>query len=284
MGGQEAIWHVLIDDKQHGPLTKDDVLEHLRAGMLAGSDLIWRPGFSDWKPVRDTEDFWRPPKRTSIQPPIAAPSPPPIPATPEQVHERGKTDASYDREKWSLWKAANIGLIVSACTLLLQIGNGRGYELANYAHTASAETITFLASQILAAPALFFLVALVRNLFNIRQPESSKSALWGVLSFTAMLIVITSALTLYQELFFNSTEAISGETRKWFVDRSFSGCVAKQRSLGQNVTEAQIDKYCTCAMGKLADTTTYRILGTELDASALVDLKQRAEAAGSACR
>jgi hypothetical protein len=44
MAGQEAIWHVIIGGKEQGPLTKAHVLEYLRHGMLAGSDLIWRPG------------------------------------------------------------------------------------------------------------------------------------------------------------------------------------------------------------------------------------------------
>jgi hypothetical protein len=67
MADQEAIWHVIIDGKEQGPLTKAQVLEYLRHGMLAGSDLIWRPGFPDWKPVSELGEFWQPPKRTPVQ-------------------------------------------------------------------------------------------------------------------------------------------------------------------------------------------------------------------------
>jgi hypothetical protein len=67
MAGQEAIWHVMIGGKEQGPLTKAQVLEYLTHGMLAGSDLIWRPGFPDWKPVSELGEFWLPPKRTTVQ-------------------------------------------------------------------------------------------------------------------------------------------------------------------------------------------------------------------------
>jgi hypothetical protein len=88
----------------------------------------------------------------------------------------------------------------------------------------------------------------------------------------------------YGEVFFSSTEIISGETRKSFVADAHLACVQKQRSLEQNVTEAQIDKYCTCTTEQVADRTTYKQLGTEPDASALANLKQKVEAAGYACR
>ena len=35
---------------------------------------------------------------------------------------------------------------------------------------------------------------------------------------------------------------------------------------------------------KIADSTTYKQLGSEADATALADLRQRLEAAGNACR
>jgi hypothetical protein len=187
-------------------------------------------------------------------------------------------------ERWSLWKSSNIGLLVSAFTLLLQIGNGRGFELADYAHTASAATISGLIGQILGAPLIFVLIAVVRNLLNRRQPKSSASAVRGALTFVALLVSILGSLMIYGGIFFSSTEKISGETRKTFIADATRSCVRKQRSLGQSVTEAQIDKYCNCASEKMADGTTYKQLGNEPDASALADLKQKAEAAGYACR
>src|SRR6516162_2854498 len=77
MSGQEAIWHVGINNDQNGPLTKGQVFELLKDGLLTGSNLIWRPGFPDWKTISDVSDFWQPPKLPpsagdAVQPPPPA--------------------------------------------------------------------------------------------------------------------------------------------------------------------------------------------------------------------
>ena len=77
MSVQEAVWHVVINDNEQGPLTKSQVLEHLKDGLLTASNLIWRPGFSEWKSISEVSDFWQPPKRLSA---IDVVQPPPIPA------------------------------------------------------------------------------------------------------------------------------------------------------------------------------------------------------------
>jgi hypothetical protein len=284
MGGQEAIWHVSIDDKQQGPLTKDEVLAHLKSSMLAGTDLIWRPGFSGWQPVKDTEDFWQPPQRASKPHSFSAAPPPPPPPETEHTHEEDNTVSHRDREKWSLWKAANIGMTVSIITNLMQIGLGQGYELANYARTASVETISNLTGRFLAIPLIFLLITLVRNLFFFRQPRSSKSSLWGALTFAALAVCIIAGLTLHQEIFYHSTDQIAGEARKSFIANAASGCISKQHSFNQNVTDSQIEHFCNCVSEKLADGTTYNRMGGGLDHLALANFRERGEAAANACR
>jgi hypothetical protein len=195
-----------------------------------------------------------------------------------------QTGASRGGEKWSLWKSANIGLLGSAFMLLIQVGGGRGFELASYAHTASAETISNLIGKILAAPMIFVLIAVVRNLLYRRRPKSSTRAVRGGLTFAALLVCMFGALVVYGEVVFSSTETISGEPRKTLAADVARSCARSQRGLGQNVTEAQIDKYCTCVGEKMADSTTWQQLVGEPDAAALAALRQRAEAAGSACR
>src|SRR5262249_30385132 len=151
MAGQEAIWHVMIGGKEQGPLMKAQVLEYLRQGTLAGSDLIWRPGFPDWKPVSEIGDFWQPPKRTTVQPTL-------VQSAPEHIPEPDRIDASSTRENLSVWNAALVGLLFSAFLLLIEISPGGGFKLANSAHTASAETLSYLISQILAVPLIFALL------------------------------------------------------------------------------------------------------------------------------
>lgn len=186
-------------------------------------------------------------------------------------------------QKWSLWRAANIGIGVSAVSLLLQGANGRGFELASYAH-GSPETIGHLAGQVLAAPLLFVVIAAIRNLFNRRQARSSASAFWGALTFAALFVAIFFGLFIYGESVFSRDEAIGGEARKSFIADTQSACIQKQTSLNQTVTQQQIQSYCTCVSERMADTMTYRQLGTELDAKALAGLQQKVGAISSLCR
>jgi hypothetical protein len=281
MASKEAIWHVTIEDEQRGPLTKAQVLEYLRDGMLIGSDLVWRPGFTDWKSVNETADFWEPPRRTLGQGTLQS--------APERVYDDNKTEATPVKpanERWSLWRSANFGLLVSALVLAVGSFDERGFQHASYAQTASAETIFALLGEIMAGPLIFVLVALTRNRFYWRQPKSSASALRGALTFAFLLGAIAVALKLHAYVVFSSSDAISGAAQKKFVEGVQRSCMQKQRSLvqGQNVSEIQIAKYCTCTAEKMAASTSYKELGVDPDAKALDYLKQRAEAAGVACR
>jgi hypothetical protein len=277
MAEEDAIWHVIVDGAQQGPLTKAQVFEFLRGGTLVGSDLIWRPGFPGWRPVSEINEFWQPPPGMTAGVKVPAQSQ-------TLADQPRRSDEPFVGKKWSLWKSASIGLLVSALTLLVQVASGRGFELANYAHTGSAATISALTGQTLAAPLIFVLVASVRNLFNRRQSRSSASAVKWALTFAALVVGVFAALFVYGEVFFSSTEAISGEARKQFIAGVYRTCFQKQRSISQAVTDAQISSYCTCASEKMADGTTYKQLGTEPDASALGDLRQKTEAVGYACR
>ncbi len=51
------VWFVGIDGKQVGPLTEQEVVEHISAARLGADDLMWRKGFSAWTPVREVAPF-----------------------------------------------------------------------------------------------------------------------------------------------------------------------------------------------------------------------------------
>ncbi|MGY3696889.1 ABC-type uncharacterized transport system permease subunit [Bradyrhizobium sp. USDA 3240] len=141
-----------------------------------------------------------------------------------------------------------------------------------------------MAGQTLAAPLIFVLIAVVRNLFNRRKSKSNANAIAWAATFAALLVGVFAALFIYGEIFFASDDVISGEARKAFVTGVQSSCVRKQRSISPTATEAQVQDYCLCVSAKAADGTTYRQLGTEPDARALADLRQRMEAVGNSCR
>jgi len=272
---------VVVGSTEQGPLTKAHVLEFLRGGMLARNDLIWRPGFADWKSVSEIDDFRQRSPRMTAETGVPLQSEINVSAHSEHVADGGEP---LRGKKWSLWKSANVGLLVGALTLLVQAVSGRGFELADYAHTGSAATISSLIGQTLGAPLIFVVVAAARNLVYWRRPKSTASTARGALTFVALLACILGALKVYGEVFFSSTEMIGGESRKAFIADASRACVQKQRSSGANITEAQIEKYCTCVSEKMADGTTYQQLGTEPDANALADLRIKTEAAGYACR
>lgn len=69
MTGQQAEiqWYIARDGKQHGPLSDVEMRTFVAQGHLKPTDLIWRPGFADWRPAPAVFPFQQP------QPPPAAP-------------------------------------------------------------------------------------------------------------------------------------------------------------------------------------------------------------------
>jgi hypothetical protein len=160
--------------------------------------------------------------------------------------------------------------------------SGKGFQTASYVQTASIETIAELFGEVIAAPLFFVLVTLMRNAFYWKQPKASASALGGAFTFALLLGAIAGALTLYSRVVFMSTDLIGGQARSEFVAGTQRSCVQKQRSLGQNVTDAQITTYCSCTAEKMADGTTYRQLGGE--SPDIANLRQKVEAAVRTCQ
>ena len=69
MTGQQAEiqWYIARDGKQHGPLSDVEMRTFVAQGHLKPTDLIWRPGFADWRPAPAVFPFQQP------APPAAAP-------------------------------------------------------------------------------------------------------------------------------------------------------------------------------------------------------------------
>jgi len=280
MAGDEAFWFVVMNGEQRGPLTKAQILEYLMEGGLAGNDFIWRPGFTGWKAVNEIADFWEPPRQIPRR--ATAHS------MPEQSSKEDETEAAGvpGNEKWSLWRSANFGGLLSAGLLALVAATGQGFEIASYVQNAKTETVAILFGVIMAAPLLFVLVALTRNSFMGPQRDSRASARLSALTFVVLLCAIAGGLKLYANSVFTSTDLISGGARNKFVERMQKSCFRNQRSLAGNekVADSQIAKFCDCVGEKLADGTSYKELQIEmLDPKAIDDLKQRAVVTGRAC-
>lgn len=61
-------WYLARDGKQHGPLSDVEMTKLVELGHLRATDLVWRPGFADWRPA------------PSVFPSAAEPTPPARPA------------------------------------------------------------------------------------------------------------------------------------------------------------------------------------------------------------
>jgi len=47
-------WYYATDDnRQHGPVPREDLVEQYRLGSLQPTQLVWREGMGEWKPARD---------------------------------------------------------------------------------------------------------------------------------------------------------------------------------------------------------------------------------------
>lgn len=87
MNGQQADiqWYIARDGKQHGPLSDVEMRTFVSQGHLKPTDLIWRPGFADWRPAPAVFPF------QPQQPASFAPRPTTQGVRPEQA--RGPTAA-----------------------------------------------------------------------------------------------------------------------------------------------------------------------------------------------
>ena len=283
----EAIWHALVGNEERGPMSRTQVLAYLRGGTLTGDDLVWRPGFEDWLPLREIQEFWLPPVRsqpprygTTDQPVVdrseAALAPPPL--TVEANGTRNQKD-----EKWSLWGAASAGLVLSVALLVIGALSKDGYKLAGYAHTPAADSLAYLFGQLAFAPILFLVIAAIRNgVKGAKLRSSSASAGKQALIFFVIAISVAASLKIYGEYYFSRQDVISGEARTDIVQSFMSGCVRSQQNMAANLgaTETQINSYCNCLASSLG-SLTYKQIGMS---NAMDYIRQSIEAAVPACR
>ncbi len=66
----DAVWHLVIDQEQVGPMTADQVRVHFAQGDIDADSYIWREGFTDWEPLSSVELFAD--IESSAAPPAAA--------------------------------------------------------------------------------------------------------------------------------------------------------------------------------------------------------------------
>lgn len=53
----DAIWHVVVDGDQQGPMAVSQLTEMLSAGAIDWETFVWAEGFDNWLPLREVEDL-----------------------------------------------------------------------------------------------------------------------------------------------------------------------------------------------------------------------------------
>ena len=53
----DAVWHLVIDREQVGPMTADEVRSKVKGGQVDAETYGWKEGFDDWKKLSDIDDF-----------------------------------------------------------------------------------------------------------------------------------------------------------------------------------------------------------------------------------
>src|SRR5829696_4952400 len=53
----DAVWHLVINQDQIGPLTVAEVQQRFASGEIDGETFTWREGFADWLPLSQVDTF-----------------------------------------------------------------------------------------------------------------------------------------------------------------------------------------------------------------------------------
>ena len=85
--GSKPIWHLSRGGKQYGPISGQELLRLAEVGKLRPDDLLWKPGFAEWRTVRSIPGFLAPPP---VPPQVNTPAEanPPIPASGQEESDR----------------------------------------------------------------------------------------------------------------------------------------------------------------------------------------------------
>ncbi|MFN3868739.1 MAG: GYF domain-containing protein [Hyphomicrobiaceae bacterium] len=81
----DTTWYIARDGQQHGPLSDAEMRLFVDGGHLRSSDLLWRPGFPDWKPAPQVF----PPRQSEPKPVVPPPPAPPQRAAPRPSPQAG---------------------------------------------------------------------------------------------------------------------------------------------------------------------------------------------------
>ncbi len=79
-------WYYTGSGARHGPISTDELKRLAAEGLLAPTDLIWKPGMSEWTPASRAKELFTRDAVPPELPPGADAGPPPVPEVALAVH------------------------------------------------------------------------------------------------------------------------------------------------------------------------------------------------------
>lgn len=121
----DKTWYVVCDGESKGPFAFEQLLERVRNGLLTQNDLVWKPGFDDWKPAGVSVQGLFLDQSSHINP-----TPPPLPRQPKIIgkpNEVGRRflspeDFRYPGEKTALIIACGLLIALITATAAATVG------------------------------------------------------------------------------------------------------------------------------------------------------------------
>ena len=88
----EAIWHIVVEGEQQGPMTPIQLVALFARGALDVDSYAWREGFDDWKTIRDIPELSQMVEGVAARQPQGPETAPP----PAQADDAPDQDEEYD--------------------------------------------------------------------------------------------------------------------------------------------------------------------------------------------
>ena len=137
-------WYYSTDSSKAGPMSVEEIMRLVADGSQPDA-LVWREGLRDWQRPQDVPELTRATRRRGVSVPASA----------------------RPRQRWSLRRAAVVGLVIGAISFAISEAADGGEDLSVWLGSGRiGEIIGYVGGRILAIPMVFVMVALVLNLFQ----------------------------------------------------------------------------------------------------------------------
>lgn len=129
----EPLWYILKENRQNGPYSDQELIQAYQAKNLAGSDLIFKEGLSDWIPFKESALFkeFKKEKKDSAREFLELPPLPPLPELPTYeepaapIPQKPKKEVTERQESYLLLPLFLLVVLVSIAIWFFRSNSGQ---------------------------------------------------------------------------------------------------------------------------------------------------------------